>query len=122
MSGSIYDAAFHANLEKDTTSNFNIFDPATLGLRSIKVTRNADEIIPVMGKLILTQKYCADFMGAKNCAWLDKSGDVLKETSILGLSMEKVSPQKAQEGINRDNSIDFTEIASLPANIKIVNP
>ena len=122
MSGSIYDAAFRANLEKDTIGNFSIFDPATLGLRSIKVTRNANEIIPVMGKLILTQKYCADFMGAKNCAWLDRTGDVLKETSILGLSMEKVSPQKAQEGINRDDSIDFTEVASLPANIKIDEP
>jgi hypothetical protein len=122
MSGSIYDAAFHANQAKDTTSSFSIFDPATLGLRSIKVTRNADEIIPVIGKLILTQKYCADFMGAKNCAWLDKTGDILKETGIMGLSMEKVSPQKAQEGINRDDTIDFTEFASVPANIKIDEP
>jgi hypothetical protein len=122
MSGSIYDAAFRANLEKDKTGSFSIFDPATLGLRSIKVTRNADEIISITGKLILTQKYCADLMGAKNCAWLDKNGDVLKETSILGLSMEKVSPQKAQEGISRNDSIDFTEVASLPANIKIGEP
>jgi hypothetical protein len=109
-------------LEKDKTGSFSIFDPATLGLRSIKVTRNADEIISITGKLILTQKYCADLMGAKNCAWLDKNGDVLKETSILGLSMEKVSPQKAQEGISRNDSIDFTEVASLPANIKIGEP
>ena len=122
MSGSIYEAAFRANLEKDVSRSFSIFDPSTLGKRSIKVTRNADEVIPIMGKRILTQKYCADFMGAKNCAWLDKNGDVLKETSILGLSMEKVSPQKAQEGISTDSTIDLTQIASVPFNIKITEP
>ncbi len=75
-----------------------------------------------MGKRILTQKYCTDFMGAKNCAWLDKDGDVLKETGILGLSMEKVSPQKAQEGISTDSTIDLTQIASVPFNVKITEP
>jgi hypothetical protein len=109
MSGSIYEAAFRANLEKDASRSFSIFDPSTLGKRFIKVTRNADEVIPLMGKRILTQKYCADFMGAKNCAWLDKNGDVLKETSILGLSMEKVSPKKAQEGISASSTIDLTQ-------------
>ena len=29
ISGSIYDAAFHANLEKDSTRSFSIFDPST---------------------------------------------------------------------------------------------
>ena len=122
MSGSIYDAAFQANLEKDVTRSFSIFDPSTLSIRSIKVTRNADEIIPIMGKRILTKKYCADFMGAKNCAWLSNEGDILKETGILGISMEKVSPQKAQEGISDQGSIDFTQIASIPSNVEITEP
>lgn len=122
MSGSIYDAAFQANLEKNMSRNFSIFDPAAMALRSIKVTRNADEIIPVMGKRILTQKYCADLMGAQNCTWLNKHGETLKETGILGLSLEKVSPEKAQEGIVKDGSIDFTQIASIPVNVPIDDP
>ncbi len=119
MSGSIYDAAFRANLGKNITRNFSIFDPATQAMRSIRVTRNADEIISIMGKRILAQKYCADFMGANNCTWMGKDGDTLKETGILGLSLEKVSPAKAQEGISQNGSIDFTQIASIPANLKI---
>jgi hypothetical protein len=122
ISGSIYDAAFRADLEKDVIRSFSIFDPSTLSIRSIKVTRSADEIIPIMGKRILTKKYCADFMGAKNCAWLSKEGDTLKETGILGLSMEKVSPQKAQEGIAGHGSVDFTQISSIPSNVKITEP
>ena len=122
LSGNIYGAAFHAGLEKDVIRSFTIFDPSTLTNTSIKVTRNADEIIPVMGKRVLTQKYCADFMGAKNCAWLDKTGEVLKETGILGLSMEKVSEEKAREGISTQNSTDFTQMASVLPNREIAEP
>ena len=68
ISGSIYDAAFSADLEKDVTRSFSIFDPSTLSIRPIKVTRNADEIIPIMGKRILTKKYCAELSWSKNCA------------------------------------------------------
>ena len=122
LSGNIYGAAFHAGLEKDVVRSFTIFDPSTLTNTSIKVTRNADEIIPIMGKRVLTQKYCADFMGAKNCAWLDKTGEVLKETGILGLSMEKVSEEKAREGISTKDSIDFTKMASIQPNREIAEP
>jgi hypothetical protein len=122
ISGNIYDTAFSANLEKDVTRSFSIFDPSTLSIRSIKVTRGADEIIPIMGKRILTKKYCADFMGAKNCAWLNLEGDTLKEAGILGISMEKVSPQKAREGIADQGSIDLTQIASIPSNVEITEP
>jgi len=75
-----------------------------------------------MGKKILAKKYCADFMGAKNCAWLGKDGDVLKETGILGLSMVKVSPQKAREGIVDQGSVDLARFSSIDSNVKITEP
>ena len=122
ISGNIYETAFHADLGKDSTRSFSIFDPSTISIRAIKVTRNADEIITVMGERILTKKYCTDFMGAKNCAWLNKEGEVVKESGILGISMEKVNQQKAMEGIADEGSIDFTQISSIPSNIEITEP
>jgi hypothetical protein len=122
ISGNVYEAAFLGGLEKEKTREFSIFDPATLGIRKIAVTRSADEMIPIMGKRVLTQKLCADFMGAKHCAWLDKDGDILKETGLLGLSMEKVSPEKAKEGISTSQSADFAQIASIPSNSTIAEP
>jgi hypothetical protein len=119
MSGSIYDAAFHADLKKEKTGNFNIFDPSTLSIRSIHVTRHADEIIPIMRKRILSRKYCTDFMGAKSCAWLDQEGNILKESGLLGISMEKTSKEKALEGLTDGKSIDFTQLVSIPSNQEI---
>ncbi|HUN55419.1 MAG TPA: transglutaminase-like domain-containing protein [Smithella sp.] len=122
ISGNIYETAFHNDLEKGSTRNINIFDPSTLSIRAIKVTRDSDEIITIMGKRILTKKYCADFMGSKNCAWLNKEGDVVKETGMLGITMEKVNRQKAMEGIASGQSVDFTQIASVPSNVEIADP
>lgn len=122
VSGNIYEAAFSAGLEKDASRDFTIFDPSTTGIRKIKVTRENDEVIPIMGKRVLTQKFCADFMGAKNCAWLSKDGEVIKETGLLGLSMEKVSPQKAAEDMPVVADVDFAQIASVESNVKIDEP
>lgn len=122
LGGNIYEAAFQNNLDKETTRSFSLFDPSTMSIRPIKVTRNADEIIPVMGERVLTKKYCADFMGAKNCAWLDKEGNVLKETGIMGLSMEKTSREKALAGMDRSTSFDMTELASIASNVQIKEP
>jgi len=119
ISGSIYDAAFQADLGKEKTSRFSIFDPSTMSIRSINVTRNADEIIPTMGKRVLSKKYCTDFMGAQNCAWLDKEGNILKETGLLGISMEKTSKEKALEGLTDGKSIDFTQLVSISSNKEI---
>ncbi|HOW57243.1 MAG TPA: hypothetical protein PKZ12_04520, partial [Smithellaceae bacterium] len=122
LSGGIYDAAFSGKMSVDEVRLFNIFDPSTLGMRSVRVARKADEIIPIMGKRVMTQKYCADFMGAENCAWLNKEGDVLKEKGIIGLSLEKSSPEKARAGIMREGAIDFTEIAAISVAAKIAEP
>lgn len=119
ISGSIYDKAFQSDLAKEASGNFSVFDPATLSIRSIKVTREADEIISSMGKRVFTSKYCADFMGAKNCAWLDKEGNAIKETGIMGLSMEKTSKEKALAGIERGAGMDVTQIASVESNVEI---
>ena len=122
ISGNIYEAAFRGGLERSVTRDFSIFDPSTLGIRKVSVTRNADEIIPIMGKRVLTQKLCADFMGAKNCAWLAADGEVLRESGILGLSMEKVNAEQARIGISTNGAADMTQIASIPSNLIIPEP
>ncbi|MEE9911156.1 MAG: transglutaminase-like domain-containing protein [Deltaproteobacteria bacterium] len=122
ISGNIYEAAFRGGLEKGKTREFSIFDPSTLGIRKVMVTRSADEIVPIMGKRVLTQKFCVDFMGAKNCAWLAKDGEVLKETGLLGLSMEKVTAEQARQGIGADGVADLTEVASIRSNQIISEP
>jgi hypothetical protein len=121
ISGSFYEAAFRSDLETNATHQFSMFNPSIMSLQSIRVTRNPDEIIEISGERILTQKYCADFMGAQNCAWLDKDGEVLRESGILGLSMEKTTREKAYQGLSQGADVDFTNIASIPSNVEIID-
>jgi len=121
ITGGFYEAAFHSNLETISTRNFSIFDPSTMSVQTVKITRNPDEIITISGDKILTSKYCADFLGAKHCAWLDKHGEIVRETGILGLSMEKTTREKAYEWINKDAPLDFTQLASIPSNKKMMD-
>ena len=61
-------------------------------------------------------------MGAKNCAWLDKEGNVLKETGILGLSMEKTSQEKALEGItDREQVLILRKLLPFLPMLKLMN-
>jgi len=46
----------------------------------------------------------------------------LKETGMLGLSLEKVSPDEAKEDTEIEGSIDFTQLASIPSNTEITEP
>jgi hypothetical protein len=73
-----------------------------------------------MGKRILTKKYCADFMGAKNCAWLNKEGDALKESRHSGDIYGKSQPAKSSEGI-ADQALILRKLPpSLPM-LKLLN-
>ncbi len=122
ISGNIYDTAFRGGMAVNQARNLSVFDPSTVSIRKITVTRDADEVIPIMNRRVLTQKFCTDFMGAKHCAWINKEGEVLRETGLLGLSMEKVSPEKAREGFTAGSVADLSQIASIPSNVKIDNP
>lgn len=122
LSGNIYEAAFRENMAVDQSRQLSILDPSTFSARKVTVWRNPDEVIPIMGRRVLAHKFCADFMGAKNCAWLSRDGEVLKETGLLGLSMEKVSRAKAQEGTAGSPLDDWAQISSLPSNVVIANP
>jgi len=50
MSGSIYEAAFRANLQKDASRSFSIFDPSTLGSVLSKLPEMLMKLFPSMGK------------------------------------------------------------------------
>lgn len=122
LSGNIYEAAFHEGMAVNHSRRLSIFDPSTLSARKITVERSPDEVIALMGRQTPARKFCADFMGAQHCAWLSEEGEILKETGLFGLSMEKVSPEKAKEGMATDPAADWVQIASVSSNVVIDSP
>jgi len=122
LSGNIYEAAFRENMDVDQFRQLSILDPSSFSARKISVWRHPDEVIIIMGRPVMTHKFCGDFMGANHCAWLSKDGEILKETGLMGLSMEKVSFTEAQKGNLADPLTDWSQIASIPSNVIIADP
>jgi transglutaminase/protease-like cytokinesis protein 3 len=74
-----------------------------------------------MGERRKFRKVSVDYVGARQYAWIDRNGEIVREEGMLGISMEKSSKQQATEGISTA-SADLTEMASLPSNINIPDP
>jgi len=101
---------------------FHIFDPSTMGQAPVNVSIVGEETIELMGEQIKTIKLTIDFKGALQTAWMDQNGEVIKETGLLGLTLEKTTREDAYAGISDQLGEDITQIASLESNKKLKTP
>jgi hypothetical protein len=118
----ILDAVKSAGLKTGETFFFDIFDPATMGQETVSVTVIGKEDIQIMGEKKNATIVTLNFKGAAQMAWIDDSGEVLKEEGLLGIKMEKTSRQDALFGLPAESSEDLTEVASVESNVMIENP
>jgi len=91
----ILDAAWAFGLEKNQTRTFFVFDPASMGLRSVKITMHGSESMEVMGKKQNTDKVTVDFMGTSMTAWIGEDGSVAAEEGFMGIKLIRVSKDEA---------------------------
>ncbi|MGZ3648367.1 MAG: hypothetical protein ACXU9G_04980, partial [Syntrophales bacterium] len=119
LASGILESANIAEMKEGETRSVNVFDPATMGQRPIKLTVLGDDVITITGQERKARKISVDFMGAKQLAWIGEGGDVLREQGILGITMEQVTKSQALEGFALAASADLTQIASVPSNVVI---
>jgi hypothetical protein len=119
LANGILDSAGIAEMKEGETRSVNVFDPATMGQRPIKLTMLGDDVITIMGQERKARKISVDFMGAKQLSWIGEAGDILREQGILGITMERVTKSQALEGLTLAAGADLTQIASVPSNVVI---
>lgn len=122
LANSILEFVGIEKLEIGQSKVLHIFDPASMGQRSIRISILGNEMINIMGRPQNTRKIAIDFLGAKQYAWIGDDGDILKEQGILGITIEKVTKNQAMEEFSVFSSTDLTEIASIPSNTIIEDP
>jgi len=93
-----------------------------MGQRAVRVSPAGEETLSVMGQPRKVRKYAVDFMGARQFAWLNERGEVVKEEGILGIALEKVSEEEALGGMTGSGGADVTEIASVAVSVPIEAP
>ncbi len=119
LGGGILESVGAAGLRPGEVRTFPVFDPASLGQRSARVSFLGEESLTIMGKSRRARKVSVDFMGMKQVAWVDPDGSVLREEGILGIALEQVTRDEALAGLEGAVSADLTEIAAIPSPIPI---
>jgi hypothetical protein len=122
LANNILDTAWGLGLKPGQSRTFQAFDPTSLGQRAVTVSMMDEETITVGGVSHRARKVSMDFMGARQYAWIDRNGDVLREEGIMGITMEKATREQAMSAVTSSGSADLTEIVSIGANIQIPEP
>lgn len=122
LSNSMFDALRGKNLKAGDEVIVYVLDPASMGQRPVRLRVMGEETITVMGRERRAVKLDVHFMGAQQFAWLGEEGDLLREEGLLGMTLERVTKDKALEGLTPLAGADLTEVASVDANIAIDDP
>ncbi len=118
----ILGALHTSDLKTGDKFSYAIFDPATMGQIPVEVAIIGQDIISIMDQSIKATKVSLSFRGMQQFAWIDPSGDILKEEGLLGISLEKTTPQAALDGLSIQASRDLTKVASVAVEMPIKNP
>ncbi len=98
--------------------NWTFFDPATMTHRQAVFRVISREKIRINNIEYDTFRLEGDVMGARLNFWVDMNGDILKEQSIMGLTMVKSSPANAPLNIE-DGTEDFYEVTAVRTDKKL---
>ncbi|MCU0597842.1 MAG: transglutaminase domain-containing protein [Desulfobacterales bacterium] len=101
---------------------FYIFDPATMTQEKAVIHVAGDEEISYSGKRARTTKLIINYKGSTETAWMDETGDILREEGMLGMTLVKTTAQDAYAGLPDRPAEDITRLASVPADKLIENP
>ena len=113
LSAGILEAVWAAKLGEGEQRTFHVFDPVAMGQRPVTVTAGGEENVEIGGARHRARRYDVDFMGARQTAWIGNQGDVLKESGVLGITLERTTRERALEDLSPDASADLTDVASV---------
>lgn len=101
---------------------YAIFNPAAMSMDAAEVEHMGKETIEVSGEIHAAVKLAVRFSGLEQFAWIDETGDVLRETGLLGIRMDKTSRADALFGLPVASSDDLTRVAAVPSNRRLEDP
>ncbi|MBF0228642.1 MAG: transglutaminase domain-containing protein [Desulfamplus sp.] len=122
LTSGIIQATLASGLKQNQEMVLFIFDPSTLGQAPATVKMEEREDITIDGKPINAQRVSLSFKGAKQFAWVDNEGKVVKEEGLLGITLLRTDRKGAIEGTPIQDSDDLTNLVSVKSNKILNNP
>jgi len=118
----LMDAAFALDLKPGESQKLRLFDPSTMGMRTVTLFYDGQEHVVIMNQKLFCRKYSMDIMGIKSSAWIDSSGQIVQEKGIMGMTLRKTNRQNAYKNQKKSKHNDLIEWVSVSSNILLDNP
>lgn len=118
----LVNAARGCGIEPGESRVYSTFNPASMSMEPVEIEHQGTETITIAGKPRDASKFAIRFAGMEEFAWVDDNGDVLRESGILGIRMEKTTRADALFGLPVESSDDLTLAAAVPSNRVLENP
>jgi hypothetical protein len=118
----LMDAIRSKGLTPGETRTYSVFNPASMSMASVVLEHLGRETIEVSGETYNAVKLAVRFSGMEQFAWIDENGEVLRESGILGIRMDRTSRADALFGLPVESSDDLTRVVAVPSNRTLERP
>lgn len=92
---------------------FPVFDPSSLARDEVRVQVHDPDTIHIDGRALPALRVTLSFKGAEQTAWLDDSGQVLREEGLLGIRQERTTARDAASPLAEAGGRDLLEAAAI---------
>lgn len=98
-----------------------VFDPAGMTLVPVRVKVAQKENITIMNLVQPATRLEIDFKGMTQQVWISEQCEILRESGLMGLTIEKADKFDALRP-GEEGAANLTEMAAIPSNIVIDDP
>ncbi len=121
LSASLIYAVCNSAMAPNDTMTVSIFDPSSMTIVPVRVTVGKKGSIKIMGMDQAATRLLIDYKGVTQEVWISENGEILKESGMMGLSLEKTDKHIALARVEEGPG-DLTEMLAVPANVKFDHP
>ncbi len=103
----------HADLTPGTRYELDAFDPASLARVTVQAEVIGPDDLQLLDETVIATRITLNFRGMIQTAWIDRSGELLRERGLLGMRLEKTTRDQALAPLGLEAVPDLTEAAAI---------
>ena len=119
---SIFNALPAAKFQKGQSIQFQVFDPVSANLQVATVCFEGDDPVRITDSPVPARKFRLEYKGISQHAWLDRSGNVIRETGPMGMQLVKTTKTDALDRPGNEKMADLTATVSIASNVILSRP
>ncbi len=109
-------------IKEGETITLPAFDPVSMEIAQVEISHEGKEDLNIGENSYLLNKIRVQFKGVPSILWLDDNGSTYREETIMGLVMEKTTPDEALRILSEVSEVDFLDVYAIPVDTPIKDP